>query len=70
MFYLKWSLNTEYFVRYNQDFVITEFVITEFHFLSFYLNIVISADRFDLLWLDLLKTRLKRVFSITRQLNF
>jgi len=30
----------------------------------------ISADKFDLLWIDLSQTRLKRVLPIRRQLNF
>ncbi len=30
----------------------------------------VSADKFDLLWIDLLQMCLKRVFSITCQLNF
>jgi len=30
----------------------------------------ISVDKFDLLWIDLLQTCLKRVFSIMHQLNF
>ncbi len=29
-----------------------------------------SAYKFDPLWVDLSLTRLKRIFSITRQLNF
>jgi len=29
-----------------------------------------SADKFDLLWINLLQTRLKRIFPIKCQLNF
>jgi len=30
----------------------------------------LSADKFDLLWIDLLQTCLKHIFSIMRQLDF
>jgi len=30
----------------------------------------LSADKFDLLWINLLQTCLKHVFSIIRKLNF
>jgi hypothetical protein len=30
----------------------------------------VSSDKYDLLWINLLQTRLKRIFSITHKLNF